>query len=166
MNSNTTLTDRVCGMEINSDDIAFDYLGTHYAFCSQQCRERFQANPHLYIGFPGSEAPRQAGVEIIKTRTLKLAEPLSRDLADRVIDTLSAMMGIQHVEASDDRIEISYDLLQATEEQIEAAIEEAGAVLGDDLMEKIRRAFVHYFEETEAVTLEARPASMRGHAHH
>ncbi len=166
MNSNTTLTDLVCGMEINNDDIAVDYLGTHYVFCSDQCRERFQANPHLYIGFPGSEAPRHAGVEIIKTRTLKLAEPLSRELADRVIDTISAMMGIQHVEVYDDCIEISYDLLQATEEQIEAAIEEAGAELGDDLVEKIRRAFVHYLEETEAVTLEARPASMRAHGHH
>ncbi len=165
MNSNTTLTDLVCGMEVNSDDISMDYQGSHYAFCSDQCLERFQNNPHLYIGFPGSEAPKHAGMEVIKTRTLRLADPLPREMADKVIDYIEAMMGIQYVEVDGDYIHITYDLLQATESQIEESISEAGAVLGDDWTDKIKRAFVHYMEETETETLEARPGTRRGHSH-
>ena len=165
MNRNTHSTDPVCGMTVNDREITAEFQGAHYAFCSEQCQQRFQENPHLYIGFPGSEAPRHAGVEIIKTRTLKLAEPLPRDMADKVIDAIGAMMGVQHVDVYGDCIEISYDLLQATEEQIEQAIEDAGVELGNSLAEKIKRAFIHYIEETEAVTLEARPGSVRAHHH-
>lgn len=165
MNSNTILKDLVCGMEVNSDDISIDYLGIHYAFCSQQCLQRFQDNPHLYIGYPGSEAPRHAGMEVIKSRVIKLAEPLSRDQADTVIDYIEAMMGVQFVEVHEDNIEITYDLLQVTESQIEQTISEAGGVLGESLTEKIKRAFVHYMEETEAESLEARPGTRRGQHH-
>ncbi len=165
MNSNILLTDQVCGMDVNSDDISMDYMGSHYAFCSDQCLQRFQDNPHLYIGYPGSEAPKHAGMEVIKTRTLKLAEPLPRELADKVFDYIEAMMGIQYVEVHDDCIEITYDLLQVTESQLEQTISEAGAILGESLTEKIRRAFVHFMEETEAETLEARPGYRRGHSH-
>lgn len=165
MNSNRLLTDQVCGMDVNSDDISMDYMGSHYAFCSDQCLQRFQDNPHLYIGYPGSEAPKHAGMEVIKTRTLKLAEPLPRELADKVFDYIEAMMGIQYVEVHDDCIEITYDLLQVTESQLEQTISEAGAILGESLTEKIRRAFVHFMEETEAETLEARPGARRGHSH-
>ena len=164
-NSKTVVKDLVCGMDVNSDDISMHYQGTQYAFCSEQCLQRFQSNPHLYIGFPGNEAPREVGSEVIKTRVLKLAEPLPRELGDKVVDFIEAMMGIQYVEVHDDCVEITYDLLQVTESQIEDAIAEAGAVLGDDWTERIKRAFVHYIEETEAVTLEARPGSIRGKPH-
>lgn len=165
MNSNINFTDLVCGMQVKSDDISLDYQETHYAFCSDQCLQRFQDNPHLYIGYPGQEAPKHAGIEVIKTRTLKLSEPLPQELADRLIEHIETMMGIQHVEVSHNSIEVTYDLLQATEAQIEAVITEAGAALGDDWLEKIRRGLVHYMEDTEAVSLEARPGSVRGHQH-
>lgn len=71
-------------------------------------------------------------------------------------------MGIHSIEINGNCIEISYDLLQSTKLQIEKRITEAGVVLGDDLMEKIRRAFVHYTEETEVESLEARPGSRGG----
>ena len=166
MSNNTiVLKDIVCGMEVNSDDISLDYQGCHYAFCSNQCLERFQLNPHLYIGYPGSEAPKHAGVEVLKKRTLKLAEPLPQEVADQVIDYIKSMMGIHYVKINGDCIEITYDLLQATESQIEQTISEAGGVLGENLTEKIRRAFVHYMEETEVESLEARPGSIGGHCH-
>ncbi|MBT8433827.1 MAG: YHS domain-containing protein, partial [Gammaproteobacteria bacterium] len=63
-------------MEVESGDISFDYRGRHYVFCSNQCIERFRSNPHLYVGFPGVEAPAHAGVEVLKKRTLKLSEAL------------------------------------------------------------------------------------------
>jgi Cu+-exporting ATPase len=58
--------DAVCGMDITADDIYLDYQGIHYVFCSDQCLERFQLNPHLYVGYPGSEAPKHAGVIVLK----------------------------------------------------------------------------------------------------
>lgn len=165
MKSNTVVLDLVCGMEVNSDDISLDYQGKNYAFCSNQCLERFQSNPHLFIGYPGSEAPKHAGKEVLKKRTLKLTGSLPQEITDKVIDCIESMMGIHNVKINGDCVDITYDLLQATESQIEAAIAEAGATLGDEWAERLRRAFVHYMEETEAVTLEARPGSMRGHHH-
>lgn len=155
----------VCDMDVNAEDISLDYKGAYYAFCSEQCMERFQANPHLYIGYPGSKAPKQEGKEILKKRTLKLSDPLSPELAEAVIDHVRAMMGVKEIIVDGGRIKITYDLLQATEEQIESEIANSGGVLGQSWAEKLRRAFVHYIEETEELTMEARPGSMRGHNH-
>ncbi len=113
------LKDVVCGMEVKADDISLDYQGRHYLFCSSQCLERFQLNPNLYVGFPGNAAPRQAGVEVLKKRTLKLSEPLPLEIRDQFIECIEAMMGIHDIEISGNRITIVYDLLQATESQIE-----------------------------------------------
>lgn len=124
MKSNTVVLDLVCGMEVNSDDISLNYQGKNYAFCSNQCLERFQSNPHLFIGYPGSEAPKHAGKEVLKKRTLKLTGTLPQEIADKVIDCIESMMGIHHVEINGDCVDITYDLLQATESQIEAAIAE------------------------------------------
>jgi YHS domain-containing protein len=166
MNTYTeTLKDVVCGMDVDGDDASLDYQGCHYVFCSNQCLERFELNPHLYIGYPGSEAPRHAGVVVMKKRRLKLAESFPQEISEQFIEYLGAMMGIASVKINGDCITIVYDLLQATEYQIEKKITEAGIVLGDDLMEKIRRAFVHYMEETEVESLEARPGSSAGHHH-
>lgn len=161
----TAQKDIVCGMNVDSDDISLNYQGIHYVFCSDQCLERFQLNPHLYIGYPGSESPKHAGVVVLKKRRLKLAEPFPREITDQFIEYIEAMMGIYSIEINGNYIEISYDLLQATELQIEKKITEAGVVLGDDLMENIRRAFVHFTEETEVDSLEARPGSRGGHHH-
>ena len=166
MNSHTTvLIDIVCNMEVSPDDISLDYQGSHYVFCSDQCLERFKLNPHLYIGYPGSEAPKHAGVEVLKKRTLRIAEPLPQEVVDQFIEYIESMMGIHSIEIKVTHITIVYDLLQVTETQIEAKITDAGIELGDDLMEKIRRAFVHYMEETEVASLEARPGSRGGHHH-
>ena len=40
----------VCHMTVEADHLALVYQDMHFAFCSAQCRERFSANPHLYIG--------------------------------------------------------------------------------------------------------------------
>ena len=152
-------------MGVEADEIALDYQGRHYVFCSNQGLERFQLNPHLYTGLPGNEAPRHAGVEVLKKRTLKLAEPLPEEIRDQFIGCLEAMMGIHSTEINGDRITIVYDLLQVTESQIEATISGAGIALGAELVEKIRRAFVHFVEESELDSLEARPGSKGEHCH-
>ena len=149
--------DYVCGMRVQTDEISVDYQSIHYAFCSEQCRERFQQNPRLYIGFPGNKALKQEGVVILKKRKLKLDEPLSADVAKKVLENIQAMMGINNIEIDGDTINITYDLLQATEAQIEREIVNSGVTLGNDLAERLRRAFVHFMEETHLDTLEVRP---------
>ena len=45
--------DPVCGMEVAPGQHARVHLQMEFAFCSEQCRARFLAHPHLYIGYPG-----------------------------------------------------------------------------------------------------------------
>ena len=52
--------DPVCHMMVDPALNAITFEGQHYAFCSHQCRERFEANPHLYVGTPAEPAPKQA----------------------------------------------------------------------------------------------------------
>ncbi len=156
----------VCNMDIDNDIFSMNYQGNHYVFCSNQCFERFRGNPHLYIGYPGVKAPRQQGEEVLKQRALKLSKPLSPDIAALVINHIRAMMGIKEILIEGNVIKITYDLLQATEEQIETEIARSGGVLGQSWANRISRAFVQYMEETEVLTMETRPGSMRGHNQH
>lgn len=153
----------VCQMAVAAGNLALEYQGMHFAFCSQQCRERFEANPHLYVGRPGQPSPKQQGKEVIKLRTLRLQHALTPEQASCLIEELQAMMGVKEVEVEDDRIRIRYDLLQATVEQIEQRIEAIGDRLGGGLGETLRRAFIHYLEETELANLEE---GNGGHGHH
>ena len=149
--------DPVCGMQVSPDSFPLEHLGIHYAFCSQQCRERFSSNPHLYIGAPGQQAPVQQGMEILKRRRFRLEHPLTEAEATVLVDELTAMMGIKRVDVSSDTIAIVYDLLQATASQIEARIGQAGMRLGTGWAERLQRGFVHYSEECEVGNLEVTP---------
>lgn len=150
----TSAIDPVCGMEVKPRQNETIYLDIHYAFCSQQCRDRFLANPHLYIGQPGEKAPKQRGAEVIKKRTLRLAAPLPPQGAETLAEALQAMMGVKRVTVDDLKVEVTYDLLQATAKQIEERIAEIGVQLGEGWAESLRRAFVHYEEECEIGNLE------------
>lgn len=149
--------DPVCGMQVSPDAFPVEHLGIHYAFCSRQCHDRFKANPHLYIGAPGQQAPAQQGVEILKQRRFRLEQPLTDAEAAILVDELAAMMGIRRVEITGDTVAIVYDLLQATAAQIEARIGQAGMRLGTGWAERLQRGFVHYFEECEVGNLEVTP---------
>lgn len=74
-----TVRDPVCGMIVEPQANSIEYLQMHYAFCSQQCKDRFIANPHLYIGYPGQKAPKQEGMEVVKRRRIRLGHPLSAE---------------------------------------------------------------------------------------
>lgn len=151
--------DPVCGMQIDRAVFVMEHLGIAYAFCSQQCQDRFRTNPHLYIGIPGEKAPKQQGVEVIKQRHFRLEQPLTTDEAAIVQDGLGALMGIKRIEVAGDTISIAYDLLQATAEQIEQRIGQLGVSLGASLAERLQRGFIHYFEECEIGNLEVTPKS-------
>jgi YHS domain-containing protein len=141
-------------MQVDPNQYTIEYLQMHFAFCSRQCQERFLENPHLYVGLPGQMAPRQQGQEVIKQRRLRLAHPLSQTQEDEVVRAMRGMIGIKSLTAAGDLIEITYDLLQSTAEQIETRLEEVGAHLGEGWAERLRRAFVHYEEECEIANLE------------
>jgi YHS domain-containing protein len=156
--------DPVCGMDVDPAQFETTYEGLHYAFCSEQCRQRFAANPHLYIGVPGEKAPGQKGVELFKRRRFQLDAPLDAPNAKVLTETLGAMMGVKAVEIEDGTtVTLTYDLIQATAEQLEAKMGEVGARLGEGWAERLRRGFVHYMEECEVGNLEVHPHHGHGH---
>jgi YHS domain-containing protein len=114
-------------MHVDRAEDALEYMQMRFAFCSNQCRERFEANPHLYIGFPGQKAPKQERREVIRRRRFRLASPLSDEMAGRVREGIGSMMGIRDVKVDGYHMEISYDLLQATAAQVEAELARQGA---------------------------------------
>jgi hypothetical protein len=91
-----------------------------------------QGEPHLYIGVPGQASPKQKGLEVIKQRRFRLEQPLTDEEAAILAKELGAMMGIQSMEVTGDTLSITYDLLQATAEQIEARIGEVGGCSEQD----------------------------------
>ena len=150
--------DPVCGMEVAQAQLETVYEGLHYAFCSEQCRQRFVANPHLYIGVPGEKAAGQKGVELLKRRRFQLVAPLAAQDAAILTEALGAMMGVKAIEIEDGTtVTLTYDLIQATADQLEAKMAEVGAKLGEGWAERLRRGFVHYMEECEVGNLEVHP---------
>jgi hypothetical protein len=125
-----------------------------------------RANPHLYIGVPGERAPKQTGQEVIRRRRLKLEMPLADADMQRAREHLLAMMGVYSVDIDADKLVIAYDLLQATAAQIEATLQQAGVHLSEGWPNRLRRAFVHYLEETEVASREVRPGPDGHGGHH
>ncbi|OGV78195.1 MAG: hypothetical protein A3I83_01600 [Methylotenera sp. RIFCSPLOWO2_02_FULL_45_14] len=146
--------DPVCHMQVPASSFDTEYSGMKFAFCSEQCRDRFLANPHLYIGFPGQKAPAQEGVEVVKYRKIRLACPLDATQSQQIHDALTSMMGVQDVHIDGDNLEISYGLIQITEEQIENKLVSVGASLGQGWTDRLKRAFIHFEEESEVGNLE------------
>ena len=149
------LKDVVCSMEVDSNSFAYDYMGTRYAFCSAQCRERFLTHPHLYVGHPGDPAPKQQGRVVLTQRVFKLDAALGPAQAHTLINHVHALMGVESVDVRGAKVVVGYDLLQVTAEQIEAAFEAAKAHLADGWAARLRRGFVHYSEECEIGHLQA-----------
>ena len=149
--------DPVCGMIVGTRTIETVYAGIPYAFCSNQCRERFEANPHLYIGHPGHKAPKQKGVQVVKRRRFKVGQSLTPLEAELLTKDLCGMMGIREVHVDDMVIDVTYDLMGATAEQIEARLARIGLKLGQEWPERLRLGFIHFIEESEVLGLEEPP---------
>lgn len=115
----------VCGMAVVAGISSVEYHKMYFHFCSTQCRETFIAHPSLYGAKIGKERN-----EILKQRTMRLTEPLESEVTDLLIPYLMEMMGVKEVVAEDDKIHITYDLLQVTESQIEKTLVEVGLQLG------------------------------------
>jgi len=151
---NEIIKDPVCHMQVASASFATEYAGGHYAFCSAQCKERFLANPHLYIGFPGNKAPAQEGAKVIKRHRFLLSAPLDAIQSEQVKQALLEMMGMHEVFIEGDKIEIQYDLIQVTAEQIADKLALIGAGLGGGWMDRLKLAFINNLEDIELSSLE------------
>lgn len=151
---NEIVEDPVCHMQVPTTSFATEYAGSHYAFCSTQCKERFLANPRLYIGFFGRKAPAQEGKQVIKCRRLLLSAPLDATQAEQVKQVLLEMMGIHEVCIEGDKIEIKYDLIQVTAEQIADKLGLIGTNLGGGWIDRLKLAFINNLEEIEINSLE------------
>lgn len=151
---NEIVKDPVCHMQVPSASFASEYAGINYAFCSAQCRERFLANPNLYTGFSGRKAAAQKGKQIIKQRRMVLLSPLDNGQADVVKRALREMMGIIEICIDGNNIEIQYDLMQVTAEQIADKLTLIGSELGGDWIARLKLAFINYQEECEIGSIE------------
>lgn len=151
---NETVEDHVCHMQVPLTSFATEFAGSHYAFCSAQCKERFLANPRLYVGFPGRKAPAQEGKQVIKCRRLLLSASLDAIQAEQVKNALNEMMGILEVCIDGKKLEIQYDLIQITAEQIAGKLGLIGANLGGGWIDRLKLAFINNLEEIEINSLE------------
>lgn len=153
--------DPVCGMVVDGHKIEITYIEVRYVFCSNQCRERFEANPQLYIGHPGHKAPKQKGVQVVKRRLFKLEQSLSQPDAKVLAKEVYDMMGIRQIHIDGMDIEVTYDLIEVTAEQIEDRMVEIGVKLGEEWSQRLRRGFIHLLEETEVSSMEELPDKHR-----
>lgn len=151
---NEIVEDPVCHMMVPATSFALQYEGIARAFCSEQCRERFLENPHLYVGRPGHKAVAQQGEKVIKRRSFVLSAPLEGMQEEQVRLALLGMMGVQEVCIDGNKIEIQYDLIQATAEQIADQLALIGANLGSGWVDRLKFAFINYKEECEIGSLE------------
>ncbi len=140
----------VCGMKPDASIPSLEYHKMYFHFCSQQCRDTFIAHPSLYA----VKAEKQQK-HILKRRIMTLVAPLDEDSKALLKASVAEMMGIKDVSIDDDKISVSYDLLQVTRQQIENRLAEIGIKLGSDWMERLRRAWVHDSEENELDNLAA-----------
>lgn len=176
--------DPVCGMMVDEWARQVVHRGLGYAFCSQQCRERFIATPEIYVGRRGSLAPKQRGMEVIRHQRMALGLPLTQTEFFELKSALSSMMGVisvrsvcgivegrpdaQHTASRTqmpiriEAMEISYDLLQATAEQLERRCAELKVVPSRRWGEKLLRDFIYYLEKCELEDLQSRAAVLQG----
>lgn len=134
----------VCGMSAVSGVSTVVHHKMYFHFCSEQCRENFIAHPNLYSAKVGEKRN-----EILKYRTMRLADPLDNDIADLLISYLMELMGVKEVAVEGDEIRICYDLLQVTEIQIEKALVTVGLQFGGGWLNRLCRSWVHNSEENE-----------------
>ncbi len=121
-----------------------EYHKMRFYFCSEQCRETFNARPNLY-----QIKPQEKQKEIIKQRIIHLSKPLGDAGSELLSAYLTALMGIKKVVIESDKVNVTYDLLQVTEMQIKDVLTKIGIQLGDNWLERFRLGWVQNSEENE-----------------
>lgn len=144
------LTDRcpVCGMRVESALYKTQYHKMYFHFCSEQCRETFEATPQLYA--TGTVEKREP---VPKQRNLRLPRALTSDEAKAIEVHLMALMGVTKVSFQGDSIQINYDLLQVTQARIEQELNALKVELANGWWQRVRRGWVRDAETNELANL-------------
>jgi hypothetical protein len=66
-------------------------------------------------------------------------------------------MGIREIHIDGMNINVTYNLMEVTAEQIEDQMVEIGVNLGEEWSQRLRRGFIHLLEETEVSSMEEAP---------
>jgi hypothetical protein len=93
--------------------------------------------------------------DFIKTREIHFrnVDPAAND-AREAMRLLLGAEGIEDIRAlSTDCIQVRYDIRQLTLQVLEAALAEVGFHLDNNLLVKLKRALIHYTEETQLLNL-------------
>ena len=93
-------------------------------------------------------------MKVIKRHRFLLSAPLDAIQAERVKQALLEMMGMDEVFIEGDKIEIQYDLMQVTAEQIADKLALIGAGLGEGWVDRLKLAFINNLEEIEISSLQ------------
>ena len=144
----------VCGMMVRNGQYALEHQKMFFHFCSEQCRDTFQARPGLYIG----QRAKECG-EIIKHRRLRLAEAPDPDTSRVITECLQASMGVKDCRLNGRFLAIRYDLLQVTLAQVERALGELRVTLDNGWWPRFRRAWSRDTEQNELDNLASPPSA-------
>lgn len=142
----------VCAMQVEKGSYSEIHTGIQYLFCSSQCLDNFRAHPLLYTGKNAVHQQTR-----LMQRRFKLEKPLDGAQLSIVCEELSAMMGIEQVEITRNKINLTYDLFQCTARQVEECLEHTGVHLGQGWSAKFKRGWMKYTEENELDHLIATP---------
>lgn len=133
----------VCGMQVDDVRYTIEYRKRYFHFCSEQCRDNFNARPQLYSGMIEGRDP------VLKRRHWHLAAPLDDEMVSSVTARLREMMGVREVNIDNDQLRIEYDLLQVTQSYIENVLSEQKVYLDRGWFQRLRRAWARYEEGNE-----------------
>ncbi len=135
-------------MTVSEDSYEVTQRGMTFWLCSEQCRDRFNQRPSLYIGDPKQgKSAKQHGIKVHKKRTLNLELPNNNESASLLIRALNSLMGVTEATINQGQLEIEYDLVQVSLEEIEAFIKSTGINIEQSWLDKIHDSFIHYNEE-------------------
>ncbi len=150
-------------MMVAEDSYPLEHLHIHYAFCSEQCRERFRRYPHLFVGDPAhGPSEKQKGRVERKAHRIKLVAAVEGTKRESLRNAVESLMGVETVDVGGDQVLVVYDLVQVSLNDIEDAIIAEIGGIREGVTDKIRRAFIHYSEECELENL----AHLSGHHRH
>ncbi len=82
-----------------------------------------------------------------KKRNLNLELPNNNESASLLVQALNSLMGVTEAKINQGQLEIEYDLVEVSLEEIEAFIKSTGIHIEQSWLDKIHDSFIHYNEE-------------------
>ncbi|MDF1588085.1 MAG: hypothetical protein P1P93_02870 [Gammaproteobacteria bacterium] len=138
----------VCEMLVSDNAFSIKFRGLDLWFCSQQCLDRFNQRPSLYIGDPKhGKAAKQHGTKVQKHRRIRLELPDNDEFKTKLLEGLNSLMGITQTRINQNVLEIEYDLVQVSLEDVEQFILASGVNIEQSWLDKVHDALVHFSEE-------------------